>query len=211
MSIKAIKPKVLSEEGVVSANAESRDVSENPTAFDTSAHPLSAEGLLTLIASMQQQLKESQDQAAKANAALAAAILETTKPREYIKTSKELASEANEELFKKNEKEYRTREKANIKYSQNNCDHIAGGSPLSEQRDIAGRTSIVWHRNDANVDIGICTVCQRPFHPQDAPDEQGHTYTYWRKKPSFNKLSAAGTRQFQNPSKAMTDSYLRDS
>jgi hypothetical protein len=75
---------------------------------------------------------------------------------------------------------------------------------LSEQRDIAGRTSIGWHRNDIGVDIGICSVCQRIFRPED-PD-----YAQWRKKPSFNKLSQAGHRNVMNPVEAREQSYLHD-
>jgi hypothetical protein len=201
MTLKALKP--LSKEEPVSAPVETAPTAEN-TGIDTSAKPLSSEQLLAIIVSLQQEN-------AKANAALANAILETTKPREVLKSAKELANEANDELFKKNEKEYRQRERAANKYNQDNCDHVAGGNQLSEQRDIAGRTSIVWHRTDTGADVGICTNCGRQFHPLDSPDEQGHSYVYWRKKPSFNKLSASGNRQFANPSKAMSDAYLRDS
>ena len=208
MSLKALKP--ISPETPVSAVAENTPATEN-VQYNTSTAPLPSEALLALIATMQKQLVESQAQAAAANAALANAILETTKPREHIKSAKEIAAEANEQLFKKNEKLLEERKKLGKQQEQNLCDHIAGCSPLSEQRDIAGRTSILWHCTDANVDIGICTVCQRFFHPLDKPDEQGHTYQYWRKKPSFNKISKAGPRQFQNPSLAMQESYLHDS
>ena len=197
-----VKP--ISEEKTVSAVAESAPVTETLAGLNTSTQPLSSEQLLAIIVSLQQEN-------AKANAALANAILETTKPREHVKTQKEIAADANEQLFKKNEKLLEERKKLGKKQEQNLCDHIAGCSPLSEQRDIDGRTSILWHCTDAKVDIGICTVCQRFFHPLDGPDEQGHTYQYWRKKPSFNKISKAGPRQFQNPSLAMQESYLRDS
>ena len=179
--------------------------------FDTAQAPLTTEALLTLIAGMQQQLLKSQEDAAKANQALAAAILETTKPRETLKSKEQLAREANDKLFDENAKELRRRQRETIRQSQDECVHIAGCSPLSEQKDIAGRTSILWHRNDAQVDIGICTVCQRIFHPDDQVDGQGHTYSFWRKQPSFNKISAAGTRQFLDPMKARKDSYLHDS
>jgi hypothetical protein len=200
MTLKAYKP--VSKEEPVSAPVETAPTAEN-TGIDTSAHPLTTDQLLAIIVSLQQDNT-------KANAALANAILETTKPREVLKTAKELANEANDELFKKNEKEYRERERAANKYNQANCDHIAGGNQLSEQRDIAGRTSIVWHRTDTGADVGICTNCGRQFHPLDEADEQGHSYVYWRKKPSFNKLSESGNRQFANPSKAIADAYLRD-
>jgi hypothetical protein len=200
MTLKALKP--LPSEAPVSAVAESTSATE--TTFDTSKQPLSTEQLLSIIVSLQQDN-------AKANAALANAILETTKPREHVKTLKEIANEANDELFKQNERIHRERTKVLTKSSQDNCDHIAGGSQLSEQRDIAGRTSIVWHRTDASVDVGICQVCGRLFHPLDPPDVHGNTYNYWRRKPSFNKLSTAGTRQYLNPTKAAEDSFLRDS
>jgi hypothetical protein len=197
-----------SPETALSANAENTSPTEN---FNTSASPITTDALLTLIAGMQQQLLKSQEEAAKANAALAAAILETTKPREVLKTKEQLAREANDKLFDENAKELRRRQRETIRQSQDECVHIAGCSPLSEQKDIAGRTSILWHRNDAQVDIGICTVCQRIFHPDDPVDGQGHSYTFWRKQPSFNKISAAGIRQFLDPMKARKDSYLHDS
>jgi hypothetical protein len=200
MSMKAIKP--LSTE-------ENEPVVETQEAV--SPAPLTTDQLLALLVTLQQQTAEAQKQAAEANKALAAAIVKTTEPREVIKTPKELATEANEELFKKNEKVLEARKKANTKYAQSLCDHVAGCSELSEQRDIAGRTSIIWHRNDVSVDIGVCTVCQRIFRPSDEPDEQGRTYVYWRKKPSFNKLSQAGGRVLPDIATAQANSYLHDS
>ena len=199
MSIKALKPLSTEDEIPVSTEAAAAPA------------PLSTDDMLRLLVSLQQQVAESQKQAAEANKALAAAIVKTTEPREYVKTTKEIAAEKNDELFKNNEKILEARKKANTKYAQSQCDHIAGCSDLSEQRDIAGRTSIAWHRNDVAVDIGICTVCTRIFRPSDEPDEQGRTYVYWRKKPSFNKLSAAGFRTILNPVQAQADSYLHDS
>lgn len=199
MSIKALKPLSTEDENPVST-----EITESPA-------PLSTDDLLRLIVTLQQQTTEAQKQAASANAALAAAIVKTTEPREYVKTAKELAAEQNDDLFKNNEKILEARKKANIKYAQSLCDHVAGCSDLSEQRDIAGRTSIVWHKNDVSVDIGVCTVCQRIFRPSDELDEQGHNYVYWRKKPSFNKLSMAGTRTIMDPVRAQSESYLHDS
>jgi hypothetical protein len=192
MSIKPIKP--------LSADAET------PVSTETqSPAPLSTDDLLRLIVTLQQQTAEAQKQAASANAALAAAIVKTTEPREYIKTQKELAEEANNKLFDERAKELARRQKETTKLEQDSCDHIAGSSPLSEQRDIAGRTSIAWHRNDVGVDVGICTVCQRIFRPGQAD------YAIWRKKPSFNKISASGYRSFLEPMKAREESYLHDS
>lgn len=200
MSIKAIKP--LSPETSVSANVETPDSTELSQGIDTSAKPLTTEQLLSIIVSLQQDN-------AKANAALANAILETTKPREVIKTKEQLAREANDKMFLEQAKELQKRQKETKRLEIANCDHIAGS--LGETKDVHGRTSIVWHRTDAQVDIGICQTCQRIFHPEDPVDEQGHNYSYWRRKGSFNKMSAAGSRQFMNPLKAQHDSYLRDS
>jgi hypothetical protein len=196
MSIKPIKP--------LSTDVENQVVTETPEEINTSETPLSTTDLLKIIADLSRQNTE-------ANKQLAAAIIKTTEPREYKKTTKELAEEANNKLFDERAKELSRRQKLTVKLEQDACDHIAGGSQLSEQRDIAGRTSIIWHRNDVGVDIGLCTVCQRPFRPSDQPDEQGHTYAYWRKKPSFNKLSAAGFRTILNPVQAQAESYLHDS
>jgi len=179
-------------------------------AFNSSASPITTEGLLSLIASLSQQLVVTQKSAAAANEKLAEAILKTTEPREVVKSRQQLAQEENDKLFDKNAKELRRRQLLNKEAVENDCVHIAGCSQLSEQKDIAGRTAIVWHRTDAQYDVGICTVCGRQFHPDDPLDSLGHTYNFWRKQPSFNKLSAAGYRQFENPGKARVDSYLRD-
>lgn len=179
---------VDSPETAVSANVETPQVLPAMTTAD----------LLTIIATMQQQLVETQKAQAEANKALAEAIIDSKKP--YVDPKKA----HNDELFKANERELQLRQKTNVKYTQSICEHIAGSSPLSEQKDIAGRTSFVWHRNDVGVDIGICTVCQKIMRPED-PD-----YAVWRRKSSFNKLSAAGTRLFLDPIKAREESYLHD-
>jgi len=197
---------VDSPETPISANAENADLA----AFNSSASPITTEGLLSLIASLSQQLVVTQKSAAAANEKLAEAILKTTEPREVVKSRQQLAQEENDKLFDKNAKELRRRQLLNKEAVENDCVHIAGCSQLSEQKDIAGRTAIVWHRTDAQYDVGICTVCGRQFHPDDPLDSLGHTYNFWRKQPSFNKLSAAGYRQFENPGKARVDSYLRD-
>lgn len=202
MSIKPIKPiskEEVSPETPVSANAEISPITE---AIDTSAKPLSTDALLQLIATLTQQNAES-------NAKLAEAILETTKPREILKTKQQLAAEENDRLFFEQSKELRRRQKETKQREQLQCDHVAGS--LGETKDVHQRTSIVWHRTDAQVDIGICTTCGRLFHPEDPLDAQGHDYSYWRRRGSFNRISAAGVRQFINPLKAQHDSFLRDS
>jgi hypothetical protein len=199
MTLKALKP--LSKEEPVSAVAESTPTAEN-TGIDTSTHPLTTDQLLAIIVSLQTEN-------AKANAALANAILETTKPREVLKTAKQLADEANDKMFYEQSKELSLRQKDTKRREQELCDHIAGSR--GDTPDMTGKTSIVWHRTDAQVDIGICQNCGRMFHPEDPLDEQNRDYTYWRRKKSFNKISAAGVRQFMNPLKAQHDSFLRDS
>lgn len=200
MSLKALKP--ISPETPVSANVETPSSTELLQGIDTSAKPLSSEQLLAIIVSLQQDN-------AKANKALADAILETTKPREVVKTKHQLAQEENNRMFLEQAKELSKRQKETKLNEQNNCEHIAGS--LGETKDVHQRTSIVWHRTDAQVDIGICTTCGRQFHPEDPLDNQGRNYSYWRRKGSFNRISAAGVRQFMDPLKAQHDSYLRDS
>ena len=199
MSLKALKP--ISPETPVSANVETPDSTELVQGIDTSKQPLSVEQLLAVIVSLQQDN-------AKANAALANAILETTKPREVIKTKDQLAREANDKMFLEQSKELSRRQKQTKQLEQAQCDHIAGS--LGETRDVHQRTSIVWHRTDAQVDVGVCTTCGRLFHPEDPTDAQGHNYSDWRRKGSFNRISAAGVRQFMDPLKAQHDSFLRD-
>jgi len=161
---------------------------------------MSTEALMTLVAQLLvQQQKQTE------------AIIELSKPREPLKTKAQLAAEANEKLFDERAKEQRRRQKETQAFEQSSCEHIAGCSSLSEQHDIANRSSILWHRNDVGVDVGICTVCQKFFYPSDPPDAQGHTYAYWRKKTSFNKMSMAGFRTILDPVRAREESYLHDS
>jgi hypothetical protein len=105
-------------------------------------------------------------------------------------------------LANENDKNFREelrRIEARVKYAkkqeQQQCPHVAGCNSLSETQDYHGRTSIVWHRTDLGTDIGICNNCHRLFQPSDSD------YLEWRKKPSFNKMSMAGSRLFYNPPK----------
>jgi hypothetical protein len=165
---------------------------------------MSTEQLLTLVASMQQQLIEVQKQAAAASAAQTDAILKLAEPKEALKSQREIANEANDKQFKDQQREQEKRTKANNKFAQDNCEHIAGCSPLSESKDIEGRTSIIWHRGDVGQTTGICTVCQRIFKQSD-PD-----FYQWRKKKSFNTDSASGFRTVMDPLAAIELSYLHD-
>lgn len=118
---------------------------------------------------------------------LAAALIESRKP--YIDPNKEI----NDQMWREQAREQAKREKANTAAYQKNCPHIAGCNSLSDLRDQAGRTSIVWHKLDSTEAIGICTNCTRVFH-EDDPD-----YQEWRTKPSINKMSASGDRFFSDP------------
>lgn len=156
------------------------------------------DSLLTIIATMQKQLMEAQKQQAEANQALADAILKSREPYEDPRKKQ------NEAMFKKRDTEIELRKKLTIKYAQDSCEHIAGSNPLSEQKDIAGRTSIVWHRGDVGQVFGVCTVCGRIFK-EDDPD-----FALWRRKKSFNRESASGFRTVFDPIKARRDAFLRD-
>jgi hypothetical protein len=177
---------------------------ETPKAVEAVQPAMSTEQLLTLVASMQQQLIEVQKQAAAASAAQTDAILKLAEPKEALKSARDLANEANDKQFKDQQREQERRTKANNKFAQDNCEHIAGCSPLSESKDIANRTSIIWHRGDVGQTTGICTVCQRIFKQSD-PD-----FYQWRKKKSFNKDSASGFRTVMDPLAAIELSYLHD-
>ena len=187
---------------VVSAEEPFSTPVDNEVELDSSIAPLSVEALLKLLIQTQQEAAADRKAAADANAALAAAILKTTEPREILKTKQQLAVEANEKQFLDQQRELQRRQKANIKLNQDYCDHIAGG--LGGEKDLRGRTSIFWHRNDVRVDVGICSVCQKIFRPSD-PD-----YLKWRNKKSINILSAAGDHFVADPIKAQNESYLHD-
>jgi hypothetical protein len=195
MSLKALKP--LEPKSDVSTTVEALVTTENLPL-------LSQTDLLGILVAMQRQLEASQKAQAEANKALADAILETTKPRERLLTRKERAEEENAKQERIREKDAEVRLKATIKYSQDNCDHIAGCNEQSSMRDIAGRTSIGWHRLDIGAEVGVCTVCQRIFTPLD-PE-----YRIWRKRPSFNQMSSSGNRNFADPIKALETSFLHD-
>lgn len=151
--------------------------------------PLTTESLLQVILAMQ---KQQQD----ANAALVEAILDSKKP--YVDPRKA----ENDKLFDDQAKDIELRRKVNIRAAQDTCEHIAGSSNLSEQKDLYGRTSIVWHKGDVGQIFGLCTTCGRHWH-QDDPD-----FATWRAKRSFNKQSGAGERYVPDPVKAQKASRL---
>ena len=197
MSLKGIPP--LKKESAVAVLDEPTTTQEVQAVVGPTP-ALTNEQLLLLIAQMSASM-----------AAQTQLLEKLSNPQEPKKSKEQIAREENERMFDERAKELRKRQKETARAEQDECVHIAGCSPLSEQKDIAGRTAIIWHRNDVGVDLGICTVCQRFFHPSDPPDAQGHTYSFWRKQPSFNKISAAGYRTVLDPVRAREESYLHDS
>lgn len=182
--------------------------SETPETPNTEATPvapaMTTEQLLTLVVSMQKQLADVIAQQSVSSKENTAAIIELARPKEPLPTKRQLADEANEKQFKAQQDQIEKNARANEKYAHENCEHIAGCNALSETKDIAGRTSIIWHRGDVGQTTGICTVCQRIFKQSDP------NFAKWRRLKSFNKDSASGYRTVMNPVEAIEKSYLHD-
>lgn len=119
---------------------------------------------------------------------IAEAMVEAKKP--YV-DPKQVANDAAMRASMKAQAEQLRRNTHQYQYEE--CSHIMGSHPLSDAADQFGRTAIAWHRLDTGTIFGICTVCQRPFWPND-PD-----YKTWRAKKSACRMSSAGQRQFINP------------
>lgn len=154
------------------------------------ATPLTQDVLLTLIATMQQQVIEAQKSQAEANAKLAEAIGKLNEPKApYVDPAKAI----NEEQFRKQMDQIHAFEKANKAYAESNCSHIAGSNQLSDTPDLYGRTAIAWHTGDIGQEFGICTVCGHVFRDIDS---DFHT---WRQKKSINHQSASGHRTVFDP------------
>jgi hypothetical protein len=166
---------------------------------------MSTEQLLALVVSMQKQLADVLAAQTANSDKQTEAILELARPKEPVKTARQIADEKNEEQFKEQQAKQEKWAKDNEKWAHDNCEHIAGCNALSEMKDLAQRTSIIWHRGDVGQTTGICTVCQRIFKESD-PD-----FAKWRKLKSFNKDSASGQRTVLDPLAAREKSYLHDS
>jgi len=121
---------------------------------------------------------------------LAEAIIAAQKPYEDPK------KEANEKMFREQTRRQSKQEREAMNANQAACPHVAGCNLLSEMRDPMGRTSIIWHTTDSTETIGICTNCQRIFRDNE-PD-----YVEYRRKPSFNRPSASGRREYNDPKAA---------
>jgi hypothetical protein len=170
---------------------------ETPLNTENLPTKLTVEDLLSIIL-------KGQNQQADANKALADAIIYLGTPKEPIKSAREIAQESNAKLEQENSRLLRLREKANIKYSQEQCSHIAGNR--GDLPDVYQRTSIAWHHGDVGQVFGICTGCNRIFY-EDDPD-----FAVWRKRPSFSRVdSAAGFRTVFDPVAARRAARLKDS
>jgi hypothetical protein len=153
----------------------SAPVVEN-TSVPSSLSPTDMAQLLELFAKLSAQTSSTNAQT------IADALIESRKPY------KDPAQEANEEMFRENTRRQFEQERINRKAEQDNCAHIAGCNSLSDERHPSGKSSIIKHYLDSGVLIGICTVCQRVWWP-DEPD-----YKEAIQKPSINRPSRSGQR-----------------
>jgi hypothetical protein len=170
------------------SESEISTAAETPVADILPAGPLTTDVLLTLIATMQKQLAESQKMQAEANKALAEAIIEAGKPKEALLTKRQIAEQANADAESRKQKELLLRQKVNQQWAQKNCPHLAGG--LGETHDIYGRSAFIWHTLDVGALVGICLECgQQVF--QDDPD-----FVKFRNMKPFNKNESAGGKRY---------------
>jgi hypothetical protein len=152
-------------------------MSKSPEAPESTPPTMSPDALLELIARMNSDASDR----------LAKALIESRKPWTDPK------QEENEQFMRNQERAQRERTALATKAYQENCPHLAGSNPLSDQSDLLGRTCIIWHTSDVGETFGICSNCQRVFRENEAD------YATWRRKPSINKQSRAGERQFADP------------
>jgi hypothetical protein len=122
--------------------------------------------------------------------AMADALLESRKP--YIDPKKEY----NENLMREQMREVMVRQKRDMEYAQENCEHHMGCNPLSSQPSQT--SSFIKHTLDTGEVIGICTVCTKVLSSLNPTDRKLLSAS------SNNKQSTAGVRHFNNPVKAMT-------
>ena len=121
------------------------------------------------------------------NRELVNAILKSREP--YVSPQAKADADAMKEQMRRQHEQL----EANRLADQARCEHIQGSNSLSDYPSVYGRTSIIWHVLDTQEVIGVCTNCTRVFRSCD-PD-----YATWRKKPSGNRMSAAGQRWFPDP------------
>ena len=116
---------------------------------------------------------------------LASAILESRKP--YV----DPRHAENEEQMRQSSRLQRAREQEYTKYSQENCLHLQGSNALSDRH--GDMSSIVMHKLDTGLVIGICTNCIKVFDARNPEDRK-----FFQMK-SGNRMSAAGSRFFVDP------------
>jgi len=127
---------------------------------------------------------------------LAKAIIEARKP--YV----DPRNVENEKAMRESMRVVNERMKAQILSSQATCPHLQGSS---ENSDFTGQlSSIVMHRLDSGVVVGICTNCQLQIFSDD-PDV--NIQKIFRQK-SGNRMSSAGIRTFHDPKAAMSAGRL---
>jgi hypothetical protein len=127
---------------------------------------------------------------------LAKAIIEARKP--YV----DPRNVENEKAMRESMRVVNERMKAQILASQGTCPHLQGSS---ENSDFTGQlSSIVMHRLDSGVVVGICTNCQLQIF-SDNPDV--NVQKIFRQK-SGNRMSSAGIRTFHDPKAAMSAGRL---
>jgi hypothetical protein len=122
---------------------------------------------------------------------LAQALIESKKP--YV----DPRQTENEKQMRDSMRIVNERMRKQILASQATCPHLQGAS---EQSDFTGQlSSIVRHRLDSGVIVGICTNCQMQIFSDDPRPE---VQKIFRMK-SGNRMSSAGIRTFTDPGAAM--------
>lgn len=137
-----------------------------------------------MIAAVSAAVQTSSESSAKM---ISEAFMEARKP--YI-DPKQIENEA---TMRTSMREVQKRIDADIKASQEYCQHLQGSNALSDYPSPFGLTSIIKHQTDTGELIGICTNCQRVFRMDD-PD-----YVTQMRRASGNRTSAAGQRWFADP------------
>lgn len=140
--------------------------------------------------------EKSSDVVSRGMSDLAAAIIESKKP--YI----DPRQVQNEAAMRESMRIVNERMKAQIIASQSTCPHLQGSS---ENSDFTGQlSSIVMHRLDSGVVVGICTNCQLQIFSDDTNVE---VQKLFRMK-SGNRMSSSGIRTFNDPKAAMSAGRL---
>jgi type III secretion system FlhB-like substrate exporter len=165
-----------------------KDSNENITLTRSDLQNIIAQAVAAATAAAQEKADSI---VSKGMSELAAAIIESRKP--YV-DPKQLENEKNmrEQMRVVNERMHQQ-----ILSSQALCPHLQGSNELS---DFSGQlSSLVIHRLDNGVVVGICTNCQKHIFSNDKDPE---VQKIFRMK-SGNRMSSAGVRTFMDPKTAM--------